>query len=152
MHRLIAAIALLLATAAGPAVASDKADAMATVNQFIDGFNKGDVPKALAACASPAFIIDEFPPYAWSGPNACSDWANDFDANARKKALTDPVVKLGKPRHVDVAGDRAYVVVPANYKYKVKGKATTQAGSTLTVALQRTAAGWRITAWSWSTG
>jgi hypothetical protein len=61
-------------------------------------------------------------------------------------------VKLGKPRHADAAGDRACVVVPTTYKYEAKGKATTQAGSTLTVALQRTAAGWRITAWSRSTG
>jgi ketosteroid isomerase-like protein len=147
-------IALVLAVilTAGTAAASDKTDVMASVNQFIDGFNKGDVKSAVAACASPVSIVDEFPPYAWQGPAACSDWANDFLANATKNAISDSVVTLGKPRHLDLAGDRAYVVAPADYKYKLKGKATVQKGATMTLALQKTADGWRITGWSWSTG
>jgi len=145
------AVALAVVMAAGTAVASDKDDAMGTVKQFIDGFNKGDEKTALAACASPAFIIDEFPPFAWQGATACADWAKDFEANAKKDVITDPVVTLQKPRHVYVAGDLAYVVVPANYDYKQKGKKVSQKGSTLTAALQKGTAGWRITAWTWST-
>jgi hypothetical protein len=145
------AVALAVVMAAGTAVASDKDDAMGTVKQFIDGFNKGDVKSALATCASPVSIVDEFPPYAWQGANACADWASDFEANARKEAITDSVVTLQKPRHVDVSGDRAYVVVPANYDYKVKGKKMSQKGSIMAVALQKTPAGWRITGWSWAT-
>jgi len=145
------AVALAVVMAAGTAVASDKDDAMATVKQFIDGFNKGDEKTALAACASPAFIIDEFPPFAWQGATACADWAKDFEANAKKDVITDPVVTLQKPRHVYVAGDLAYVVVPANYDYRQKGKKVSQKGSTLTAASQKGTAGWRITAWTWST-
>jgi ketosteroid isomerase-like protein len=149
MRRIVIALAVILAS--GTATASDKDDALATVKQFIDGFNKGDEKTALAACASPAFIIDEFPPFAWQGATACADWAKDFEANAKKDVITDPVVTLQKPRHVYVAGDRAYVVVPANYDYKQKGKKVSQKGSTLTAALQKGQAGWRITAWTWST-
>ena len=149
MRRIVIALAVILAS--GTAAASDKDDALATVKQFIDGFNKGDEKTALAACASPAFIIDEFPPFAWQGATACADWAKDFEANAKKDVITDPVVTLQKPRHVYVAGDRAYVVVPANYDYKQKGKKVSQKGSTLTAALQKGQAGWRITAWTWST-
>jgi len=149
MRRTIIALAVILAS--GTAAASDKDDALATVKQFIDGFNKGDEKTALAACASPAFIIDEFPPFAWQGATACADWAKDFEANAKKDVITDPVVTLQKPRHVYVAGDLAYVVVPANYDYKQKGKKVSQKGSTLTAALQKGTAGWRITAWTWST-
>ena len=145
------ALALFIALSAGTAAASDKTDAMATVQQFIDGFNKGDVKSALAACASPVSVVDEFPPYAWQGANACADWATDFEANATKNGITDSVVTLQKPKHVDVAGDRAYVVVPANYDYKVKGKKTSQKGSIMAAAFQKTAAGWRITGWSWAT-
>jgi ketosteroid isomerase-like protein len=146
---LIAAALLVGANAA--AATSDQTDVMATVNQFVDGFNKGDVKTALAACASPASVIDEIPPYAWQGPTACDDWANDFDAWAKKDGITDGFVKLGKPRHVNVTGDRAYVVAPANFTYKQKGKAVAQNGSTMTLALQKLPAGWRITAWAWST-
>jgi len=145
------ALALVVALTAGTAQATDKTDVMATLQQFIDGFNKGDVKSALATCASPVSIVDEFPPYAWQGANACADWANDFEANATKNGITDSVVTLQKPKHVDVVGDRAYVVVPANYDYKVKGKKTSQKGSIMAVALQKTAAGWRITGWSWAT-
>jgi ketosteroid isomerase-like protein len=145
------AMALVVVMAAGTASASDQADVMATVRQFIDGFNKGDVKSALAACASPVSIVDEFPPYAWQGATACADWASDFESNAKKNGITDSVVTLQKPKHVDVAGDRAYVVVPANYDYKVKGKKTSQKGSIMAVALQKTPEGWRITGWSWAT-
>jgi len=134
MRRTIIALAVILAS--GTAAASDKDDALATVKQFIDGFNKGDEKTAPAACASPAFIIDEFPPFAWQGATACADWAKDFEANAKKDVITDPVVTLQKPRHVYVAGDFAYVAVPANYDYKQKGKKVSQKGSTLTAALQ----------------
>ncbi|HMK71939.1 MAG TPA: hypothetical protein VK454_01295, partial [Myxococcaceae bacterium] len=114
---------------------------MATVNQFIDGFNKGDTKTALAACASPASIIDEFPPYVWSGATACADWARDYDAASKKDKITDQAVKLGKPKHVDVSGDRGYVVVPANYSFKLDGKPTAENGSLFTVALLKGADG-----------
>jgi hypothetical protein len=57
---------------------------------------------------------------------------------------------LGHSRHVDVTGDRAYVVVAADYAYRQHGKAVEETGSLLTLALQEGAAGWRITAWSWT--
>ena len=145
------AVALALVPAAAfEAAASDKADVMATVHQFTDGLNKGDTKTALAACAAPSSIVDEFPPYAWQGATACADWANEFDAYNKKNGITEPIATLGKPRHVDITGDRAYVVVPANYTYKQHGKRATESGSTLTVALQKLADGWRVTGWAWS--
>jgi hypothetical protein len=138
------------ALATGPVAASDKTDVMVPVHQFIDGFNKGDVKTAVAACADQTSIIDEFPPHEWHGAGACANWANDFDADARKNGITDGKVMLGHSRHVDVTGDRAYVVVPADYAYRQHGKAVKETGSLLTLALQKGAAGWRITAWSWT--
>jgi hypothetical protein len=123
---------------------------MATVHQFIDGFNKGDEKSALAACASPASIIDEFPPHAWQGPTACADWAHAYDVNAKENGITDGFVTLGTPWHVDVTGDRAYVVVPVKYAYKRSGRPIEESGSVFTVALQKFKAGWRIDAWTWA--
>src|SRR5262245_12332048 len=101
-----------------PAMAADQDDVMATVNQFVDGFNKGDVESAIDACAHGAIIIDEFAPHVWQGPKACAAWANDFDADAKKNGITDAIVTLKAPKHVDISGDRAYVVVPVDYNYK----------------------------------
>ena len=148
MRRAILVLAVLAVS--GPAAASESTDVMAVVAQFLDGFNKGDTKAAVATCAPQTAIIDEFAPFIWQGSTACADWASDFDAYATKNGMTEPVVVTGKPRHVDVEGDRAYVVVPADFKFKVKGKPTAEKGSIFTVALQKLPAGWRITGWAWA--
>jgi ketosteroid isomerase-like protein len=139
-----------VALVSAPAAASEKTDAMATVRQFVQAFNKGDAKTTVAACADETSIIDEFPPHEWHGAGACSKWMNDYDADARKNGITAGFVPLGAPLHVDVTAGRAYVVVPANYTFKQKGKEVRETGSTLTVVLQKTGAGWRIIAWAWT--
>lgn len=149
MPKALIALTVALLAAAPNALAQQK-DVMATVHQFVDGFNKGDTKSALGACADQTSIIDEFPPHEWHGAGACAKWADDYDANAKKDGITDGMVILGKPRHVDVTGDLAYVVVPANYRFKQKGKPVAEIGSMLTIALQKGPAGWRMTAWTWT--
>jgi ketosteroid isomerase-like protein len=144
----LSAVALaLLATL--PAAATDKSDVMMTVHRFVDSFNKGDVKTVAASCADQTSIIDEFPPYEWHGAGSCAKWMNDYDADAKKNEITDGIVTLETPLHVDVSVDRAYVVVPANYKFKEKGKLVQETGSTLTIALQKSDAVWRMTGWAW---
>src|SRR5439155_2405612 len=55
-----------------------------------------------------------------------------------------------KPSHIDVVGDRAYVVGPANYAYKEKGKSVKEVGSVFTIALQKSTSDWRIIGWAWA--
>ena len=76
--------------------------------------------------------------------------AQAYDADVKKNGITDGFVTLGKPRHVDVVGDHAYVVVPATYTWKQNGKPMKESGSTFTLALQKVGTGWRIVAWTWS--
>jgi len=142
---LVAAIFLTL-----PTVATEKTDVMATVHQFVDSFNKGDAKAATAACAEQTSILDEFPPHEWHGAGACAKWMDDYDADAKKNGITDGIVTLRAPWHVDVAAGRAYVVAPVNYKFKQKGKPAQEIGSVITIALQKTEAGWRITGWAWA--
>src|SRR5712692_5915481 len=149
MRTIILVLAAALASAplaVTPAKASEKTDVMAAVKQNIDSFNKGDKRAGIATCAAPASIIDDFSPHVWQGATACSDWWNDIDAFNKKNGITDPNVALGKPRHTDVTGDRAYVVVPTTYTYKQNGKPVTESGAVWTLAfLQKVSAGWRIT-------
>ncbi len=148
MQRLI--FALVCVFAAAPATAAENPNVMATVHQFINGLNKGDIRSALAACAAQSSIVDDFPPHVWHGPKACANWASDFDVMSKKEGITESVVTLGNPRHVDISGDRAYVVVPANYTYKQRRKPVTESGSIFTVALQKVGVRWRITGWAWA--
>jgi len=140
---------LAAAIALAPVAVLAAADPMATVHQFIDGFNTGNVASALAACAPQTEIIDEFAPYEWHGNAACGRWAAAYGANAKKNGVTDGIVTLAKPTSIETLGDRAYVVVPAQYRFKVRGKAMAEHGATMTFALEKRD-GWRIRAWSWS--
>lgn len=147
--RILFALALALA-ATLPAAATDKTDVVTTVNKFVDSFNMGDMKALTATCADQASIIDEFPPYEWHGAGACAKWTDDYGADAKKNGITDGGVTLGALRHVDVTADRAYVVVPANYRFKQNGKVVQETASTLAIALQKTDGAWRMTGWAWA--
>jgi hypothetical protein len=146
------ALAIALSSFVTPpsAAATDKSDVLATVQQFVVSFNKGDVKTAAASCANETFIIDEFPPHEWHGVNACAKWMAAYDADAQKNGITGGVVTLDAPLHIDVTADRAYVVVPANYKFNQKGKQIQETGSMLTIALQKRDSKWLMTGWSWA--
>jgi ketosteroid isomerase-like protein len=127
-------------------------DPMAAVRQYVDAFNKGDVEAISINCATPASVLDGLAPHVWQGPTACRDWYRDVVAAGEKEGATGYFVTLGEPRHVDITGDRAYVVVPATMMFNVHGKQVTQSGSTFTAALRKLAEEWRITAWAWTKG
>jgi ketosteroid isomerase-like protein len=139
-------VAMLCLTAAG----DDKTDVTKTVENFVSSFNNGDTKTAGAMCAEQTAIIDEFPPYEWNGAGACTKWMASYDEDAKKNAITDGHVTLRSPRHVDVNEDRAYVVVPADYSFKQKGKPMKETASVLTIVLRKIDAGWKISSWSWS--
>src|SRR5205085_12292883 len=122
---------------AGQVFASEETQVMASVQQLVDAFNKSDTKSLLAICADDMCIIDEFAPYEWHGPGTCSKWLADYDADAKKNGITDGKVTIGKPRHVDISGDRAYVVAPTDYTFKQNGKAMKEIASTWTFALQK---------------
>jgi len=83
------------------ALASEKTAVMAPIRQFFDGFNKGDLKAAVAACADEASVIDDFPPHEWQGLG-CDKWADAFQALAKKEGITDAKISSGTPKHVDV--------------------------------------------------
>ena len=149
MSHVLLALALT-ALGQGTPTTSDRTAVLAPVHQFLDALNKGDLPTAVAACAAETEIVDEIPPYEWHGAGGCGKWADSFAADAKKNGITEPVVRIGIPRHVDVIEDHAYSVIPATYTFKKNGKPMTEAGATFIVALQKEASGWKITAWTWS--
>ena len=153
--RTVAHLAILLTAPVCAAVSigrADTSDPMGAVRQYIDAFNKGDKDAMAATCAPVSSILDGMAPHVWQGPTACHDWYRDVLAAGEREHAKDYFVTLAEPRHVDVMGDRAYVVAPATMTFKVHDKQVSQTGSTFTVALQKLPNGWRITAWAWSKG
>jgi ketosteroid isomerase-like protein len=150
MRRLAFAIALAALVAMPATAASEKTDVIATAGQFVKAFNHNDAKAIAAVCTDEASIIDDFPPHVWRGAGACSQWFSSYQADARESGITDGRVTLGIPRHVDVAGNRAYAVFPASFTYKQKGKMVQEIGSRFTLVLVKDQGGWRITAWAWA--
>ena len=125
---------------------------MQAVRDYIAGFNKGDVDSMAARCADPMSILDGMAPHVWHGPTASQDWYRDVLIEGEHVGAGDYFVELGEPRHVNITGDSAYVVVPTTMTFKVHGKPITQTGAFFTVALRKLDDGWRIAAWAWAKG
>jgi SnoaL-like domain len=144
-------IVFTFAISPSSAFASEKTDVVAAVHRYLDNLDKDKdkLETALAMCDSNVSILDEFPPHEWHGPTACADWWKALLAYNEKSGITDGDATLGTPWTVDVSGDRAYFVAPMTYTYKQNGKPVKESAA-FAVALKRTQAGWRITAWSYS--
>jgi hypothetical protein len=149
MRVAIFAAAAVLAWSILPAAASDNGDVIAAVQKANDSFNKGNKQEWLATCGAEPIIIDNFAPYRWDGTAACEDYWDANEADSKKSGIADEVVTLGKPWHVAITADRAYVVVPTTDRYKEKGKPVTRSGSVWTFALQKVAGGWLVTGMAW---
>lgn len=144
---LIAALGL---GATGVAAAAAPAPAyMTPIKDWIAAFNRGDVAGAKAAHEANPVIIDEPPPYFWSGKDAFDKWAADEHTQAVALGRTEEKVTLGKLRRAEVTGNSAYVIVGATYSYVEKGVATEEP-SQMTYALRQTKAGWKIAGWAWT--
>lgn len=151
MHKMCFVFAVLVLFVGSSAALGQRSAVMKPINQFVNGFNKGDMESAMAACSEATAIIDEFPPHTWSGTGACQKWVDDYTADAEKNGIKDGIVNLGKPSHFEMTADYAYVVIPSNYIYKQKGKRVAQIGSMFTFSLNKGSNGWVITGWSWAT-
>ena len=152
MRGMFLSVAAAMAAVPPTAIAavSGPAQALATVQRFDDTFNKGDGKAMAAMCAPGAVIIDDFAPHVWKGASACADWWTAIGAFDTKSGVTDGIVTLRKPWHVDVTGNRAYVVAPTTYTYKQNGKPVVESGSVWTLVLDKAGGAWRVAGWSWA--
>jgi hypothetical protein len=109
MCKLVIAPAAALA-AVGRVSGSQEEDVMSPVRQFVDGFNKGDIAMAQAACVDQTFIIDDFPPHEWRGSGATTKWSHDLGNFEKKNGMSGSFVTLGKRRKIHVTGGHAYMI------------------------------------------
>src|ERR1700733_6332340 len=144
MKAIALAVTVCGVLASGTVLAAD--DAIAPVNQFIDGLNAGDAKKAAAAHMPGAPIIDEFAPHHW---NSFDAWLKSFMADAKKNKVPDVHVALAAPTTSTVGAKEAYEVVPNTITAKADGKPNEEKGI-FTFALVKTAQGWRIASWAWA--
>ena len=148
MNAIKLAAAVCCVSIFGAAVqAADEPPALAPFYQFADAMNAGNTAKAAATYATSATIIDEFAPHMWTSFGA---WAHDADTSFKAEGVTALHIALSPPSFKNVDAGHGYAVVPSTLTYKVKGKPTTEKGM-FTFSTAKSADGWRITGWAWST-
>jgi ketosteroid isomerase-like protein len=147
----VAALAVAFTFVPSPSSAAGSTP-MATISQAVRAFNAGDYKTWAAACASPAQVIDDFPPHVWSGATACADWVAAFEAMIKKQKLSSMTVAFGTPTTNTVTGNVAYVVLPATLHYNANNKPVKMTGAVMTIALKKTSGGWLMTGWAWADG
>ena len=149
--RILAVAAVAWCLLAAPASAQTDAELMAPIQKFIDSFNKGDAVAAAAthAAGTDLVIIDEVPPYVWRGAKAFQAWSADLESDAKKNAITEPMVTISAATRIEKNGDQSYVVVPTVYTFKQRGTAMREAAQ-MTVVLKKGPTSWLIHGWTWT--
>jgi ketosteroid isomerase-like protein len=141
--------AAILFACAVPAQAAPADDALHAVTIWLDKFNAGDMDAFFAGHADNAVIIDEFPPYVWTGAKVPQTWAQDYDADAKRQNITDPRMDYAAPIRAESDGESAYVVLPTVYRFKQNGKSMSAAG-TMTFGMTNAGGKWKIASWTYS--
>jgi|SRR5215203_2351640 len=122
---------------------------MVAVRSFVEAFNHDDVDRAEAACADETLIIDDFPPYEWTGNRSVTRWYDDMARMAEQYGMSEPSVALRDPLHVMVSDRYAYVVVPVDVGWLQDGEPAERTGF-ITMVVRERPEGWRISACAWT--
>ncbi|CAN5603229.1 hypothetical protein BH10PSE4_BH10PSE4_27000 [soil metagenome] len=143
------ALVVTSALLAAPAALAGDDPVVAPIHKMMDGFNKGDIAAVKALHVAAPTIVDNVAPFSWSGPKAFDTWVDDLAKSEAALGKTDGAVFFGEPVDEVIAGDRAYVVTPCSYTYKLKGQTVRETGMTAFV-LVKAGADWKVESWSWA--
>ncbi|MEI6486749.1 MAG: nuclear transport factor 2 family protein [Sphingomonadales bacterium] len=149
MRMMLIAAALLAAAPATAKTADPAAPVRAAIDTAIAAFNAGDAAGFKAAHVASPTIIDEPPPYLWSGKDAFDTWLADLGKESKAAGKTEEKVTLGRTLRAEMSGSAAYVIVQATYSF-VQGGVAKAEPSRMTFVMNNSKAGWKIAAWSWT--
>jgi hypothetical protein len=125
---------------------------VAPITGALDSFRAGDKAAFVAAWAARGVeIIDDVPPYLWTGERALHRWLDDTAKVIDGLHLENLDIRAQTPLRVEAAGDHAYVVLPVVVTYRRDGKDYRQDGTQVLV-MTNTKAGWKILSMSYAGG
>lgn len=148
------AIAGLLFTQKSYAEQPSKSQLVAPLDRFIAAFNRWDARLPKDAFTDDCTVLDIFPPFQWSGPDAPVRWWKDLAgadraSHARKAALHEHLLR-GRPNAIAVTASSANFNVPAVLTY-VRNGAQHEIRGRWIINERLTDSGWRISAHAWAT-
>jgi ketosteroid isomerase-like protein len=128
---------------------SETTHVVQVINDALAAFRSGDLVAFKAAWAPSVEIVDDVPPYLWSGERSLERWIDDTGTAIAKLNLADLDIRAKTPLHVEITGDAAYVVLPVVVSYKRAGKSYIQEGTQVLV-MKRTKDGWKMRTMSYA--
>jgi hypothetical protein len=99
------------------------------------------------AFAEEVFLVENFPPHVFTGPEAVRRWADGFRTHVR--GTTGLRHAFGTPLDARVGGDRAYLSIPTTWTFEAGGDRFTETGGWAFVMVRR-AGTWRVGAYGWA--
>ena len=124
---------------------SDKEAALDAVRGLVDAINEGHNTSGLAALTEDVVIIDDIPPFRWSGQEGAELWF-------RRLAMTRKRLNASVALHdadVRIAQERAYGVAPGTLEGN-SGQGAFQLGGLLSSTLVEQDGKWLVDGLVWS--
>ena len=108
----------LQATAAEPSPAL-KAELKAVFQANQTAGEANDLKKFTETTTNQLTIVDEFPPYSWSGKDAAARYLKDMQAMVVKEKISNFKSEIKDATNVGVDQNVAYAVYPVSYTFKM---------------------------------
>ncbi|MBC5800898.1 MAG: hypothetical protein GIX03_03725 [Candidatus Eremiobacteraeota bacterium] len=122
---------------------------MATAQRLIGSLNAQDTTTLRKICTASATVVDDFPPYTWSGPDACRRWFAALQKSLSATGTTGLKVTEATPVFSDATPSRTYIVLAMRLSMNVKHKTASQAGD-WTLVLHKRGSTWRVATAAWA--
>ncbi len=127
-------------------VEADREEILKLLQRAFDCFNAGDLVGFRDTWTTPVVaIINEAPPFVWSGQDAVESWLQASARQGAARGITEPFIQLDDCLKLEVAEDRAHVVLHVTVSFHAPGGAGRRSGWQIS-SLVRTPQGWRVAA------
>jgi hypothetical protein len=123
------------------------AEMMAPIEALARLMAGGDGDAAAIFASQGVTILDNRPPFIFSGANAAKRWAERFGES--HPGYLDLRHAFGPPQDFQALGDQAYVSLPTTWTWRRDGQAFHETGGWAFV-LRREAGAWRIESHGWA--
>jgi SnoaL-like domain len=127
---------------------SDQAQVTAAIDALVRAVNEGHFGETASAFTDEPVIVEDIPPYRWSGPDAPARWLAAMGANAAHLGVTSVTMQTGKPTRLEIDNGHAYAVVPGTLHLSMSNGEVSAEG-VLVVTLQLRRGCWLISSLAW---
>jgi hypothetical protein len=145
-----AMVALVLSSVPAGAAPKYTPAMLAPIDALIAAVNTGNSAGVAATYAPDALIVDEFPPFHWTGPKAGANWFSGYGALMKKMGMAAAHATRGTPISTKAYGTKTYLVVPVTLTYTFKGKPEKETGA-WAIVLTKSGKTWLISTSAWAT-